>query len=149
MEIIGLLLCVTTMFFFVGTLKYAIEAWKRGVTAQCLGTVISAALLSLWSVAFPGFNRLQIIWLLPLTYIIGMPMTFLLPLGKWAVLIGTVALYSLFIVLASPKSGTSVVSAVAVDGLIFTALGAWYYIIVLGYGKFFQFLKARRDSKAS
>jgi hypothetical protein len=76
-------------------------------------------------------------------------MTFLLPLGKWAVLIGTVALYSLYIVLASPKSGTSVVSAVAVDGLIFTALGAWYYIIVLGYGKFFQFLKARRDSKAS
>jgi hypothetical protein len=47
------------------------------------------------------------------------------------------------------KSGTSVVSAVAVDGLIFTALGAWYYIIVLGYGKFFEFLKARRDSKAS
>ena len=148
MEIIGLLLCVITMFFFFGTLKYAIEAWKRGLTAQRLGTVINAALLLLWSVAFPGFNRLHIIWLLPLTYIIGMPMTFLLPLGKWAVLIGTVALYSLFIVLASPKSGTSVVSAVAIDGLIFTALGGWYYIIVLGYGKIFEFLKARRDSKA-
>ena len=75
-------------------------------------------------------------------------MIFLLPLGKWAVLIGTVALYSLFIVLASPKSGMSFVSAVAIDGLILTALGGCYYVIILGYGKIFEFLKARKNSKA-
>jgi hypothetical protein len=148
MEIIGLFLCSISLCFFLGTLKYAIAALKRGLTAQGLGTVINAAILLLWSVAFPGFNRLHIIWLLPLTYVIGMTMNFLLPLGKWAVLIGSVALYSLFIALASARSASSVVSTIAINGLILVAVGGCYCVIVLGYGKIFEFLKARRNSKA-
>ena len=147
MEAIGLFLCTIALCFFLGTLKYATAALKKGLTAQGLVTVINAAILLLWSVAFPGFNRLHIIWLLPLTYVIGMPMTFLLPLGKWTVLIGSVALYALFIVLSSPKSAPSFVSTMAINGLTIIAVGGCYYVIALSYGKIFDFLKDLRNSK--
>src|SRR5947208_2920528 len=105
MEIAGWVLWAIVLFFAGGGAFFLVRGLKTGITAQTIASIVCQWILVLWSAVAPDFNKLHLIWLFPLTYLMNLPSVFLISMGKfpgkWATLLVSVAIYSIVLAFLS------------------------------------------------
>jgi hypothetical protein len=102
MQIAGWIIWSALLFFAVAGAIFLKRGLKAGLMGQTIATIICQWLLLAWSALMPGFNKLHIIWLFPLTYALSLPATFLMTFGKWTMLVGTIIIYCVVLEFLSP-----------------------------------------------
>jgi hypothetical protein len=100
METLGWILWTVVLFFCLAGIIFLVKGLKEGIQAQTIVIVITQWILLL-SFLVP-FNKLHLIWLLPLAYVLPMLGGFFIFAGKWVVLLGGVALYVVVLLFMTP-----------------------------------------------
>jgi hypothetical protein len=102
MEIAGWILWFVVLFFSIAGVFFLIKGLKAGLMGQTIASIICQLILVVWSAAAPGFNKLHLIWLFPLTYALSLPGSFLMIWGKWAMLVGIITIYVIVLGFVTP-----------------------------------------------
>jgi hypothetical protein len=69
---------------------------------QTISVIVCMWILVVWSFFMPNFNKLHLIWLFPLTFILSFGSGFFLRAGKWVILAGTIIIYCVVLAFVSP-----------------------------------------------
>ncbi len=102
MEIAGWILWGIVVCFAIGGILFYVKQSRSGIMGQTIAIIVCIWILVLWSFFTPHFNKLHLIWLFPLTFILGFGSGFFLRAGKWIILIGTIIVYCVILAIVSP-----------------------------------------------
>jgi hypothetical protein len=93
MEIVGWVLW-TILLWSAATSLYWFAKKTGGVQAATVSTLVNQWILVAWSLCFPQFNKLHLLWLTPLSYVWGLPGMFAFAFirSKWIILTVAVAI---------------------------------------------------------
>ena len=72
MEIVGWILWAILVFIALGSLYFFLTS-KQSVQAATMSTIVNQCILVAWTLYFPHFNKLHLLWLTPLSYVWGLP----------------------------------------------------------------------------
>jgi hypothetical protein len=104
MEIIGWILWAIVFFFCVAGLIFLKRGLKTGLMGPTIASIINQWLLLLWSFFMPDFNKIHLLWLFPLTYVLNFGLMFLVPIWhrfKLLSLLGPVGIFLVVLTIIS------------------------------------------------
>jgi hypothetical protein len=103
MEIVGWILWGIVLCFSIGGILFYVKQSQVGIMGQTIAVIVCMWILVAWSFFTPDLNKLHLIWLFPLTFILSFGSgLFLHQVGKWVILIGTIIVYCVILVIVSP-----------------------------------------------
>lgn len=93
MEIFEWIVWAILVFVALSSLYFFLTS-KQGVQAATMSTIVNQWILVAWSLYFPQFNKLHLLWLTPLSYVWGVPGMFAFAFirSKWIILTVAVAI---------------------------------------------------------